>query len=368
MSPRVAFPFVGDTIGGSHISAALLMGELPALGYTPVAVVHQGGPLTEWLADRKIPLVRADLPFLSGQSGAVALARLALIAPKLSSFLRRENFSLVHANDGRMIASWMPAARLAGIKSLAHRRTKWTPSRLAHLSLRMAGAIVVISDFVRNGMPDDLKQRAVVISNPFEFDVSGCTRARRSMVALTGADSPTIAFVGTLQEQKRPDVFIRAASIIRGRYPDTHFLMVGRDGGLEADMRRLAGELGLSGAITFAGFRADVTSLLAGCDMLLAPAVDEGHGRALIEAMACGVPVVASDSGGHREIVRSGETGLLVPSDEPEALAAAAIEFMHAPDKAHASAANALNWVKATFSPQTHARAIDQCYDHLLQA
>ena len=368
MNPRVAFPFVGDTIGGSHISAALLMRELPTLGYAPVAVVHQDGPLVEWLGGRKIPLIRADLPFLSGQSGVVALARLALISPRLSSFLRRGNFSLVHANDGRMIVSWMLAARLGGIKSLAHRRTKWTPSRLSHLTLRMADAIVAISDFVRDGMPDDLRQHATVISNPFEFDVPSRARARRLIVALTGVDLATIAFVGTLQQQKRPDVFVRAASIVRRAYPETHFLLIGRDGGLEADMRRLSAELDLSSAITFAGFRTDVTSLLAGCDMLLAPAVDEGHGRALIEAMACGVPVVAAASGGHCEIVRSGETGLLVPPDEAEALAAAAIQFMRAPDKAHAVAAGALNWVKATFSPHVHARAIAQCYDRLLQA
>src|SRR4051812_48614521 len=107
MSVRVAFPFAGDTIGGSHVSPALLMAELPRHGFSPIAIVHQDGPLLPWLRQRGLSCLRADLPCLSpSAAGMSAVLKIFMIAPRLALFLRRNDFTLVHANDGRMITSW----------------------------------------------------------------------------------------------------------------------------------------------------------------------------------------------------------------------------------------------------------------------
>jgi len=365
MRTRVAFPFVGDSIGGSHVSAALLMRGLIAQGFSPVAVVHAEGPLTEWLSSQGIETLQAGLPYFAA-GGAGAAVRIAGAAPRLASFLRKQDFPLVHANDGRMIATWMPAARFAGRAGIAHRRTKWSASRLAHLTLSLASGLIAISDYVRDSMPADLRRRAVVIRNPFADKVLPRAEARRAAVELAGTDGTLIAFVGTLQEQKRPSVFLRAAADIRRQWPDARFLLIGRPGELDGPMRALCAELGLPDVTVFAGFRADAPALLAGCDLLLAPAVNEGHGRALIEAMIAGVPVVAARSGGHVEIVQQERTGLLVPPEDPKAMARATLSLLADPGRAKFMSAAARAWAVREFSPAAHAEAVANVYRRCL--
>src|SRR6186713_1160566 len=140
---RVAFPFVGDTIGGSHVSSLLLMQHLATEGFDPTAIVHTEGALAPWLDRHATKVLRIDLPFVSAQErGLSAVPSLIWGAVKLARFLRKNKFSIVHANDGRMIASWMPAARLAKVVGIAHRRTVWGNSRLALLALRSATKVV----------------------------------------------------------------------------------------------------------------------------------------------------------------------------------------------------------------------------------
>jgi glycosyltransferase involved in cell wall biosynthesis len=368
MTIRVAFPFVGDTIGGSHVSASLLMRELPAFGFAPVAIVHREGPLMGWLAERGVEAIRTDLPFLSrGVGGARALTTLACAAPRLAAFLRRQGFGLVHANDGRMIAGWMPAARLARLAGVAHARTRWSKSRLAHLTFHAAHRIVAISEYVRAEMPDDLKARSLVVPNPFEDLPPSRPASREAVLRLmkVGADTPVLAFVGTLQAQKRPDAFLKAAKVILRTRQDARFLMIGRDGELGAAMRSLASELGISDSVFFAGFQPNPAFLLAGCDLLLAPAVNEGHGRALVEAMLAGTPVIASASGGHQEIIRQNETGILVAPEESEAMANAAVGLLSSSGRT-AMIAAAGAWARQGFLPREHGKAIASLYRALL--
>ena len=367
MSIRVAFPFVGDTIGGSHISAALLMAELPRHGFSPVAIVHQDGPLLPWLEKRGLNFVRADLPMLqSGAAGIAAVLRIVSIAPRLALFLRRNGFALVHANDGRMITSWMPAARLAGCATVAHRRTRWSVSRLSDIAFSFAQKVIAISRYVESTLPALLSSKSIVIANPFErFDISR-SDARRHVAVLVGADGPVIAFIGTLQRQKRPDIFLRSAAIIQAQCPDLRFLMIGRDGDEGAAARTLCAKLNLDGVVTFAGFRPDAGECLAGCDLLLAPAVEEGHGRTLVEAMNASVPVIAAASGGHPDIIEQDRTGLLVTPDDPQALADAALALLADPARAGIMANAARAWAHATFSIEAHAGAVAEVYRGLL--
>ena len=367
MSIRVAFPFVGDSIGGSHISASLLMRELPEYGFAPFALVHCRGVLSDWLDDRGLQVVCQKLPFLPpGRGGLPAIFQLAAITPRLALFLRQNNIRLIHTNDGRTAATWMPACRLAGAKAIAHQRTRWIPSRLANWTMRLADRSIPISNFVRNSMPLDVQERAAVVANPFDCDVPDREAGRSAVELLIGSSAPVVAFVGTLQSQKRPEIFLGAAARINRRRPDVRYLMVGRDGEIGAEMRRLCAEYGLSDVVTFSGFRSDALTLLAGSAVLLAPAVDEGQGRAVIEAMICGVPVVAADSGGHSEIIEAGTRGFLVKPDDAEGLATAALSILERPELSQAIARAASDWAKSTFSPTIHARAVADEYRRLL--
>lgn len=366
---RVAFPFVGDTIGGSHVSAALLMQALPEFGFTPIALLHHDGPLADYLAERNLASQHVGLPHLvTGDAGVRALFKIGAIAPRLARYLRQDDFALVHANDGRMIASWMPAARLAGIVGVAHRRTRWVPSRMAHLSLRAAHRVIAISEYVRSGIPDDLASRTRVITNPFIVPVGDRAAARVRLGIDPGDPRPVVGFVGTLQAQKRPDVFVEAAAHLIRDGSDALFILIGRDGDRSDALRTSVSDKGIADRVIFSGFHSDAAELIAGFDLLLAPAFGEGHGRTLVEAMFAGVPVVAADSGGHGEIVAHAETGLLVPVDDAAALADATRTLLSSPSDRQRFADNARRQAAGMTTARTHADAVAGVYRELVAA
>ena len=106
------------------------------------------------------------------------------------------------------------------------------------------------------------------------------------------------------------------------RLPDVRFVCVG-DGELRDQLGADADRLGVADRVTFVGFRRDMDALLGACDLVVLPSLYEGLPLALIEAMAAGRAVVATDIGGTRELVMDGETGILVPPRDPTALAGA---------------------------------------------
>jgi glycosyltransferase involved in cell wall biosynthesis len=120
-----------------------------------------------------------------------------------------------------------------------------------------------------------------------------------------------------------------AALLPKHLAPAPVFAVFGEDRcGFRPEMESRAAAAGMADRLFFMGFRQPVWPWLTGCDLLLALAVNEPFGRSLVEAMLCGVAVVASDSGGHREIVYGGDTGLLVPVDNAEALSAAVARML----------------------------------------
>ena len=141
-----------------------------------------------------------------------------------------------------------------------------------------------------------------------------------------------IAMVACLRDEKRVDVLINAAPKILARYPDAHFLIVG-DGTCRESLVALAGQLGLSEKFSFLGHRDDVPTILAQADVFVLPSRSEAFPNSIIEAMASGLPVVASNVGGIPELVEDGRTGRLVPPGEPEPLADAVIGLLADPNR-----------------------------------
>jgi glycosyltransferase involved in cell wall biosynthesis len=120
-----------------------------------------------------------------------------------------------------------------------------------------------------------------------------------------------IAVVGRLIFNKGPQYLVEAAPKILARHPDVEFVMVG-DGPLRESLERTIAKRGLGHAFTFLGLRRDVGAILSTCALLVRPSLTEGLPLAVLEAMACGLPVVATPVGGTAEVVEHGRTGYLV--------------------------------------------------------
>lgn len=370
----VCFPFVGDSVGGSQISAAMLIGALDRRRYNPVVVVHGPGPLTDYLNDRGIATTQLSVPGYveSGRQVLYNFPRVWRTATLLRRFIAQNDIRLVHCQDGRMNQTWALPARRAGSKFVWHQRSMYAPSRTTHMAMGLADVIATNSNFVIGGLPKEMRGNAVAVDNPFDTETAPPDKyaARADCLFALGLsdNAKLIAFVGNLTAQKRPEVFLRAAAdIAAGSNDSTHFMLFGRDReNLEPELTEKAALIGLADRFHFMGFKNPITPWIAGSDLLLAPEVDDAFGRTLVEAMLCRTPVIASDSGGHPEIIVDGETGRLTPPDDAATMARVALSVLCDRDTTAGMADRAYESTRRRYAIQSHADAMMAIYERVL--
>ena len=147
---------------------------------------------------------------------------------------------------------------------------------------------------------------------------AGCSVVRRDLGL--GDDAKLLITVGRLSTPKGHRYLIDAVHSIATLHPDAHFLFVG-DGELRPELEARAAACGMSARIHFLGARRDVAQLLAASDVFVLPSLWEGLSIALLEAMAAGLPIVATDVSGTRQAIQNGKTGLLIPAGDSGHLA-----------------------------------------------
>lgn len=189
----------------------------------------------------------------------------------------------------------------------------------------VVGVSAAVSDFLRNsyGLPTS---QVVTIRNGWEG-------APRSDVGKAGA--PTIISIGNLRPEKGHETLLRAFVLVRRMVPDARLLIVG-EGSERGSLEALRTQLGLGPEVQLLGTTEDIWPLLASSHVFALPSIVEQLGISAMEAMAAGLPVVASDVGGVSEIVSHGVTGLLVPPRNERALSSGLLELLLDPGSAEA--------------------------------
>ncbi len=185
-------------------------------------------------------------------------------------------------------------------------------------ALRCVSRFACITEAVRDEAHAFGLDPARTVLIPNGIDLAAWGRARGPTVGAGGQ----ILFVGRLAEQKAVDVLLRAFARVRVAHPRARLLCAG-DGPERASLEALTDSLGLAGSVDFLGRRDDVHDLLREAAVFVLPSRSEGLSNSLLEALATGTPVIASDIPGTREVVRHEVDGLLVPVDDAAALAAA---------------------------------------------
>ena len=181
------------------------------------------------------------------------------------------------------------------------------------------------------------------------------------------AEALVIGIVASLTAPKDFPTFLRSARIIRDSVPSARFLIVG-NGPLRLGLEEMAAQLGLADSVLFAGHQMRVAPFIGGFDVAVLSSCDyEGCSNYLLEAMGLGRPVVATDIGGNRELVRHGETGLLVPPRDPGALAGAVLTLLDDRTLVSRLTDAAQQRFRAGFSVPTMVRQYEQLYEELLQ-
>ena len=369
----ICFPFVGDTVGGSHLSTLILIQHLDKLRFRPLTVVHEQGPLTELLERKNIAYKLLPLRAYVGRHRNPwrQVTALAGAFGPIRRFLRRHRVAIVHTQDARMHLTWTVPARAARVAVVWHQRTRFAPSRIASAMVRLASRVVCISRFVSASLPRSVMRRAEVIANPvvvFPGPLAAGERCEElCREAGVAPDAVVVAMIGNLREIKRPMLFVEAAGHIQREIDRPMvFAVFGEDReGFIPRMRSHAAREGFGDRLLFLGFRDPIEPWIAACTLVLAPSVGDAFGRSLVEAMLADVPVVAADAAGHREIIRHGENGLLVPPDDARAMATACVMLLNDPDRASAMAGRARNDALSRYGVARHVEMIFKLYGSL---
>jgi len=175
---------------------------------------------------------------------------------------------------------------------------------------------------------------------------------------------PWVLFVGRLEARKNPAVIVRAAPAVLQEIPDAKFVFVGRDNGERDALRAIADAAGIAASIELTGWLdgTDVAVLRGQVRLCVVPSTWESFGLVVTEAMAAGRPVIASRIGGMSEIVRDGETGILVDPEDPAEWARAMLRLLRDPSLASAMGARARADVRDRFSPEEAAAKREDVY------
>lgn len=255
---------------------------------------------------------------------------------------------------------------------------KWLliPKRYGHRLLgRMVSpwvsGYVAVSDEVRESTLNyvqPLPGKITVINNGVDTKRYGKPVDRdgvRRSLGL-GVNSHLIAQVGTLKEQKGHCYLVEALASIVPQHPNVHALFIG-DGELRVELQDLVRTLGLQENIHFLGNRGDVPELLAASDLFVLPSLWEGLSIALLEAMATGLPIIASVVSGTVQAIEAGETGVLVPPGNSRELALAITNILGDPEGARTMGARAKIRAEREFSARKQAEEHKDLYLRLLQ-
>lgn len=373
-APRtVWFPFHGATLGGSHLATLMLVEHLPPR-YRPIIVVHERGQVTAHLETRGIQYRFIPLP----RAPDVDLGRWPLLlqigaaTPYLAYLLRRHRVALVHCNDGQTNVMWGPAARLAGLPMVWHQHSHYVQSRFANAFVRCASRVLGVSDFSVANLPAELRARTAIVRNPFVTASRPPNRieAGRALRAEFGLPegARVLLYLGNFSQRKRPEEFVSIVAAVRRMAPEmqVYGLMLGdaREPMRSQVIRRIEAE-GVSNQLILAGFRYPAEPVVAGCDLLVAAAINEAFGRTLVEAMLVGTPVVAAASGGHREILSDRDAGVLVEPDDIEGFAKVISTLLRSEAERKRLAELGASVARATYAMSAHVAAICGIYDEL---
>jgi len=295
---------------------------------------------------------------------------------------RRERFDIVHTHTSKAGMLGRTAARIAGVPIVVHTphgnifdgyfsplKTQLFIAAERWAARRTDRIIELTPGGIDEHLARGIGRREQFVSIFSGIDLSPYELARTARTKTRAAlglrdDQFVVGAVGRLEPIKGFTYFMDAAEVIAPRAPRACFVHAG-DGSEASVLRSRAGSL--NGRVKFLGLREDVPALMAAFDVLVVPSLNEGMGRVILEAGAAGTPVVATRVGGIPEIVRDGETGLLVPPKDAPSIAGAVLQLAGDPAKAATMGAAARSHVAPDFSLERMVMRIEALYEELVQ-
>lgn len=359
MKPRVLHLVSTLGIGGQEMVILSLVQRLDHDRFdTMVMALNEGGPIADRIEALGVAVEVVGGPGISG----LPLVR------RLADRIRAYGPDVLHTHNptphqfGAMARLFTRTPVLIHTKHgrnyLPTRRLRWAEQFAGRLTDRV---IPVSADAAEvAGSTDRIPQHKLqVIHNGIALNGHNCGSI------LPPGRPPRAVHVARLNRVKDQPTLLAAARLVADRLPGFTLDIVG-DGPSRDIIHAESERLDLGGVVRFHGMRDDVDRFLANADLFVLPSLSEGIAITLLEAMAAGLPVVATDVGGNREVVRTGKTGALVPAGDPEALAAAMIHVLTNPEMARRWGAAGRERVATDFNIDRTVAAYQDAYLKLL--
>ena len=370
---RVFFLVDSFNIGGTETQAVELASRLDPAAYdVTLACLKKEGPLLERLDQSVVSVVEFHPSGgFDSPGGIYQLLR-------MSRFLRKRGFQVVHAHDLWSNLIGIPAAKMAGVpviissqRDLSHDPWyKTARGRLLRAVQRRSSAVLTNAGAIREGLIHEesfAPGKVKVIYNGVDVDRFANAKGDREALFPGTAGDKLVVLVGNMHTgvKGQPTVIASAPKVLQ-KFPNTRFIFVG-DGAQRKVLEQRAAETGFSANFIFLGRRHDIPEILATSDIALLPSSAEGMPNAVLEYLAAGLPTIASSVGGNVEAIEDGVTGLLIPAESPEALANGLIRVLGDSQLASRLAANGRKFVREKFSFESLIRNVDDLYTELLR-
>jgi len=362
-------------VAGSENHLLTLLPGLDKAKYqvTLVLLVEQDKPLDDFVhrfdeegVQVKRVLIRGDMD--------------PLLVWRLHRLLREGNYDLVHTHLIHADLYGTLAAKLAGVPIIVSTKHNENVFRrhsfyafLDRTAARFADKIITISDSLKRfaveveGLDAEKIVRIHYGLGPTHASIDDPDRLSLRAELGIGREIPLAAIVARLIPQKGHVYLLHAFRRVLEALPEAKLLVVG-EGYLRGELESLAEELGVASNVIFTGFRQDVPRIMGGIDLFVLSSLWEGFGLVLLEAMAAGKPVVATNVSAIPEIVLDGETGILVPLNDPEPMAEAITKLLAQPALARQLGCKGKQRLKQEFSTQEMIAATELVYDDLVAA
>lgn len=377
-------------LGGGEIAMADLVRRFDRSRVEPIALLASRGPL-ESLLEGHLPVhrlllddnvVHARREALGGASLGTVKAGLSTLryVRRLMRFLDDQQIEIIHTNSLKASVLGGVAGRLKGRKVIWHIRDRIADDYLPHTVVVVMRRLArVLPQFVIGNSRATLATldlpNTPTAAIPSGVDLSRFFASDAAVPATQAAapepaTAPLIGLVGRICPWKGQHIFLKAAALVHARFPEARFQIIGAalfgEQEYERELYQLVVANGIEASVEFLGFQKDVPPLIRALDILVhASVVGEPFGQVIVQGMACGKPVVATNGGGVPETVVDGQTGLLVPMGDEVAMAAAIEHLLSDPAAAAAMGEHGRKRVIERFTIEQSARRVTEVYEYI---
>ena len=294
--------------------------------------------------------------------------KLLLSMPPLLDLIRDEKINIIHAQTRVTQVLGEVLSRLSGIKLVTTCHGFFRPRWFRKIFPCWGQAVIAISKPVAQHLSTDFKvssDKIYLVVNGIDLDRFVMTdepKRRQLRQGLKLGDVPLIGIIARLSDVKGIDILIKAMPRVLKMIPSANLMIVGQ-GPQEADLKKLTKALSLTAQVHFKSIINQTPDLLGAFDVFVMPSLMEGLGLSVMEAQACGIPVVASRVGGLLDLVEDGKSGSLVESHNPEALADKIVGILQNPQQAKRMAQQARSNIERNFSAEGMLKKTLQIYE-----